>query len=850
MQLIFILLPFLFSPLAALPHSSALNSRQNAQPPPLRPVYLIADVDMEAKAVSATTGKPIFGLHTSLQIGGTNVDGPLRVEIGFNEYAMLQLRAFDFGVAQSGQPIGFWGVSNSRRYVRQTGQASVTNADIIDHQTGSGILSHVWKQDSLYRRGTGSAPNTGIDLIQRLLGALNLPAEASMALIYGNGEEYYTSHSDTYEQQINDIWSIRQPNSTSATEQWVRVFDVVTNPAAPALMLDSRNASLGSGTLTERHKRSENPLSFDQAAWFTDAVSQSEMNALPPPATRKLPTIQEEAKSAVAPFEHTLGQTGSAGLVETAEITVGRAAGMVLATYLVSAGIAEALGAAVGPFFVLLDMVEGQWLSAALCGIGVALGTIAGLLAAGPVGWVFGAAIATLFAILPGFWKKPHVADIDDKQGIVQYKFFGDSTHTGNEQCQSLGNQNCTAVFGPGVLSLVFGWNNFDSVAFLIQYNKGYAITLPELASNFYNIDDPKNSGDGSDQIATMKCNNVRGTSNAYGGWDGSDPSKCASPTFQLNRALITLPVINETADKIYDRIIPNPGGDCKLINNAANDMNIPEYNLTIRGQPVAIACNLSASEVVDGTVIPLDPTSDQKPTNVSSANSSTDGLAGHQISVPAPVPFTALLNSTSALCLNGQGGVLCLPAGTYDVQRGTLGFTSSMIDTLTMPVGASIRWWEIGPSTPHSGPSKQLISFKTNQTADNPAFAKAMAAAPKMGADGGGSAWNASLPDIPVPPVMCLFTQSNHFGDVRCYGPGGGPLESDIVNRTESIAVHGNATAEIYAQEYGDAGGAFVTTDIMDLTEEIYGESNFNQRIVALRVCDGSCAAGQASPT
>ena len=845
-KLVFILISFLVSPLAALPHLTTLRPRQNANPSPLRPVYLIADVDLEAKAVSSKSGKPIFGLHTSIEIGGTNVDGPLRVEVGFNQLARLQIRASDFGVAQSGQPIGFWGVTNSRRYVRQTGQSAVTNAEIIDHQTGTGLLTKVWNQNSLYRRGGGSTPNTGIDLVQRLLGALNLPTEPSMALIYTNGEEYYTDFADPYQQTVTDVWSIKQSNSNLTANEWVRVFDVVTNPATSILKLDNRNVSSGGDTLTERHKRSEDPATYNQAAWYTDAITQAEMESLPPPATRQLPTVQEEGKSAVSPFENTIGQKGAAGLVETTEITVARAAGMVVATFMTSAGLAEALGAAVGPVFVLLDMVQGEWLAAALCGIGVALGTVAGLMAAGPVGWFFGGALATLFAILPGIWKKPDVASIGDKQAIVQYKFFGDSTHTGNEQCQSLGNQNCTAVYGPGVLSTVFGWDNFNSIAFLIQFNKGYPITLPELASYFYNIDDPSNSGDGSDQIATVKCNNKKGTSNAFGGWEGNDPGKCANPSFLLNRALITLPFINETADKIYDRIIPNPGGDCKLVNNAATDLNIPEYNLTIRGQPVAIACNVSASEVIDGTVIPLDTTSNQTPTNVSAANSSTDGLAGHQISVPAPTPFAALLNSTSALCLNGQGGVLCLPNGTYAVQQGTLGFTLSGIDTLTMPAGASMRWWEIGPSTPHFGASKTLVAFANNQTADNKWFAKSMASMSGQ-ANGSPPPWNVSLPGIPAPPVVCLFTETNHNGDVRCYGPGGGPLESDIVNRTQSMALHGNATATIYAQEYGDAGGAFVTADISDLSNEVYGESTFSQRMVALRVCDGSCAAGQS---
>ena len=147
-----------------------------------------------------------------------------------------------------------------------------------------------------------------------------------MALMYDDGEEYYTSYSDAYEENIDYVWSIQQSNNSSGTNEWVRVYDVVTNPATPALMLDSRNASVDGGTLTERRKRSESPAAFNQAAWFSDSITQAEINNIPPPATKQLPTIQQEGKSAVAPFEDTLGQSESAGVVETAEITTGRAA--------------------------------------------------------------------------------------------------------------------------------------------------------------------------------------------------------------------------------------------------------------------------------------------------------------------------------------------------------------------------------------------------------------------------------------------------------------------------------------------------------------------------------------------
>lgn len=435
---------------------------------------------------------------------------------------------------------------------------------------------------------------------------------------------------------------------------------------------------------------------------------------------------------------------------------------------------------------------------------------------------------------------------MSDRQGILQYAFFGDSTHTGNEQCQTMGNPNCTAVFGPGVLSLVFGWNNFDSIAFLIQYNQGYAMALPEIADNFYNLDDPKNTGNGADQIATIECNNKKGEANAYGGWSGDDPTKCNHPTFQLNRALITLPMINQTADLVYNRIIPNPGGDCKLINDAANSLSIPEYNMTITGQPVAIACNLSAAEVVSGTVIPLDSNNTQSATAISSGNSSTDGQNGHQVAVPPPTPFQNLVNSTNGVCLSGSGGSICLPAGEYDVQRGSQGFSTTGVDTMTVCPGCSIAWNEIGQSMPHFGPSVSKHNYSTAQTPSNTGFAAAMASLPHVGANGDGTTLNISTGAIPSPPLICLFTKTDRNGDVDCYGPGGGNVTATMSGQAQSIAVKGGATAEIYAVEYGDAGSATVTSDILDLSQEVYGtDGNFNQKIVAMRVCDGECVAG-----
>ena len=831
---------------------SAEQPVQNQASP--RFVYVITDVNSEERAVSPRTGKPIFGLHTALHVDGTATDGPLRIEIAVTKAATetkgYVIRVKDLGVANTGKPIGFWSsIQNSRRYVVQNGQTTLRNADIFDHDTGRGAVTDAWKTNPLYSRGTGSSPNTCIDLVDRILAHMDLDLDQSMSKLFTNGDEYYTHNSQRFVQELPHIWSIKTdlPNGyepPAGIDTWTRIFDVLAKPDQPTLVVDSTEATCA------KHKRSKracvNPAQFADDAWYSDSVIPDELNNagnIPTSDNQKLATIEEESRPAARPFQDEIGKPGTAGRA-LAAIGMGRASGVVSAVWLVTRELAGAVGAVVGPAFVLLDLVNGDWLGAGLAAVGIALGAAASLAVAGPVGWIIGGAIAAFFAILPGLFKKKDVPSIDDRQAILQYAFFGDPAHTGNEQCASQGNPNCTAVFGPGVLSLIFDWNNFDSIAFLIQFNEGYAMTLPEIANSFYNVDDPNGGGgDGSNQMAIIKCNNKKGHANAFGGWPGDDMSKCNHPSFQLNRNMITLPIIDKAADEIYDRIIPNPGGDCKLVSDAANSLNIPEYNLTIIGQPVAIACNLSAAEVIGGTVIPLDPNNNIIPTNVSAGNSSTDGQNGHQISVPSPTPFEQLLNATNSICLSGSGGNLCVPAGQYDIQRGSLGFDSSQADTLTMPPGASISWYNIGASMPHSGPSRNLVRFSNNQTPVNRFFKNSMASASTSGANGGGAIWNASLPGIPDPPVICLFTQTDRNGDVACFGPGGGNLTAGISGKSSSISVHGNATVEVYAQYYGDAGSATVTSDILDLSKEAYGtDDNFDRKIVAMRVCRGSC--------
>lgn len=78
--------------------------------------------------------------------------------------------------------------------------------------------------------------------------------------------------------------------------------------------------------------------------------------------------------------------------------------------------------------------------------------------------------------------------------------------------------------------------NNFDSIAFLLQFNDGYPMTIDDMAKAFYVVDEYK-KGDGADKIATIECRNDHGVPAGRAGVVGGDSSKvCDHPEFKIKR--------------------------------------------------------------------------------------------------------------------------------------------------------------------------------------------------------------------------------------------------------------------------------------------------------------------------
>ena len=518
--------------------------------------------------------------------------------------------------------------------------------------------------------------------------------------------------------------------------------------------------------------------------------------------------------------------------------------------------------------FVIVDFVDGNYIGGSMGVVGLLAASILPLLIDNPIGVLFGTIVAMLFFILPGMFgggRRPEAPPLHNTTEIIQYTFFGDSTHTGNEKCQQT-TPNCIASYGPGILALTMKWEYFDAVAFLLWANEGFPMTIPDIAVAFGNA-----SSFDKDVSATavvqITCGNF--VNSHLGGqdrsgrvtWSGTDNNLCNTPKFHLNRDLIMLPNINQTAAEIYNQIIGGPGGggSCKIIDNADNSVTVPNYGITVQGLPVAIACGINASipgeNVVSGssatstaianstlvasaaasaTVGASTSNNDTVilPAGSSPGSLSTDGRSGEgYIPPPPPAPFANSLNPSNSACFTASNlpNYACLPNGTYDRQAGTFNFYGSKVNGLYMAPGTVLNYqyetrsrnWvnhhgvsissnQSSPSDPNYNKKNLDSSFAKFATMSSPTFDILVP----------------SNQGIVVPPIACLFTKSHYGGDVTCVGVGGGNM-TEGKDQVASVAIYGGASVTLYPNAYGDPGGQSFTVSVPDLTSVPYGTNS-----------------------
>ena len=538
---------------------------------------------------------------------------------------------------------------------------------------------------------------------------------------------------------------------------------------------------------------------------------------------------------------------------------------------IVTVGAAAALGA----LFVILDIVAHNWVGLALGAVGIAaLGAVdAALAEAGPIGWLIDIVITFLFLILPGIRQPPPAAPITNVTEILQWKFFGDKDHTGNEGCRQKTATNpnpnpaCQALYGPNVLQMMFGWESFDAAAFLLQCNNGYAITIPDMAACFAVQSTASGKLVGASQYATINCNNRDAAQTLHGVAEGAfDPSLCQSPEFKFDRSKVTLNFatvvqnVNQTAlnssapaAAIYNRIVPNnPTGDCAIFSDVSSGVPIQNLNIVISGVPVSIVCGITPSFNPAGNVTRLaisapisavssNATSASNTTAIQNSSlTSTDGSAGLQGPTIPLIPWVPA-NATSAVCFTTAKNELCLFNGSYDAGMKDWGFSLGDTTNVSYASGATLTLdgnWYLGHG---SSPFPIPPDYSESQPKPNESYPAGSSTISNIQAfmqdQKSGSKF--SVHDPLDPGGICVFEGAQFTGGAACFlAPGAGNLSAPQLKGISSLTLHGGANVEMFAEYYGDATKQTYAHDIPDLTAVPLGTNgNFAKNIVAMAV-------------
>ena len=347
----------------------------------------------------------------------------------------------------------------------------------------------------------------------------------------------------------------------------------------------------------------------------------------------------------------------------------------------------------------------------------------------------------------------------------------------------------------------------------------------------------------------------------------------CKSPKYIINRSLFSLPKFNTTADKLYNRILPAPGGDCKIIADPVEGIEVPLFDIVQTGRASGFACNLTDKDIVGvdtssidfdkvttssqnkttystGTVLAYSVatnsssnvtfTLEQKENTTSVSTDTSDAInrpggvtssdnnpSRAYIAPPPPVSFQ-VYDASNSICMKSPSTTLCLPNGTYGPLSGDWGFKPKEATGITFPGAGSHLDFELDKQdligSPHVSYSENIPpgpdrKFKGDMTLlQNQKLSFNMITA------------------NPPPPGVCLHTKNNFEGDVACFGVGGANLTSPAAGKANSIRMIGKATAWIYGAKYGDLGGVQITTSVADLSSVPYGsEKSFAGTVQAL---------------
>ena len=408
-------------------------------------------------------GMSFDAVHSALEIGGYNENGAsegnLRLEVAITRRqnaAYMTVNVNDYGPTatitypQDEYNLNLPGrggtVQPAVKLVYAVGSVELRNTDFADPQTGRGLAWNVWAPDTSYRSLDNGCNAFTQNMIKALFGNFVSPLSVPGKIYESN---------DWYKRLFPEDFHGQAENTPIRYRSWSnRALNVDQEFAVTAGASDSGSSIIGDNMQSDEESSTAPPsedVGTMYRAWADEGyVTDDEVFSGDP--------MGYEPEGAMQICGEGIAKRGVAcspqGFQDLTLQSKGQSQVLWRTAGVLSSAITfseEALQSLRGvtilaqPVILLVEFVEGQYLAAALSAAAIAVGILASLLIAGPIGELVGTALAVLLPFLPALFDVKEPGHSSNVTEILQFAFFGDRSITGNEGC----NKNLVAAGQP-----------------------------------------------------------------------------------------------------------------------------------------------------------------------------------------------------------------------------------------------------------------------------------------------------------------------------------------------------------------------------------------------------------------
>lgn len=349
---------------------------QGSNQAPRREAFIYFGIKDELKDDWSNPNK--WPAHSFLWIEGDANNGPVKIEIVLEDQKTGQptLRYLEFakGSDAKGPKIGTYKKQFS------LGHTNVQNTDLLNQQkNGAGILMDAVNQDATYRVGPTNSNNLNSchNVLKRIV------ASADGIQITQDTKDWMTFY---------DNWTKTKGWDIKSPIRYVRKWAAGATKDDKSSLIKSYPTSSCTGKKLKRDTTCPIPTDDENKAVKPGQleVAATDKASILPPDALTVDSAEDFSDKAAPP-----------DVLTDSRITIAKVAGELKSYVTLARPALEALGwagSAVGAAFVIIDLVDSKWVGAAVGGIGLAAGVIAGVAISGPVGWIIGGLISALFA--------------------------------------------------------------------------------------------------------------------------------------------------------------------------------------------------------------------------------------------------------------------------------------------------------------------------------------------------------------------------------------------------------------------------------------------------------------------